>query len=503
MGRALTAGEYSVKAYHNDPEDLHEDMPYIHVGTYCDANRIDNLPIPSSNDCNGVVQIHDGETIDEDVPIQNLSYELGLDASLNYSLVKFTTDGNSSVQITYHAGVGSSAILNAFIIELAGEQVTAVWPEPAVGARDLCPADVNLSWTPGAYAVDHNVYFGPSVDDVNGSKDPCLVRYDSNTWTVPYTLEVDTTYYWRVDEVNDQNAGSPWQGAVWSFKTRNGKAYNPLPTNNFRGIKPSSLTEYSWVTSCVADNHKVYFGVDLPEYIDLFEDGFESGFDPNWVSDGWDLFDANAVKDMNLCHGPNFSARATSGGGLKTLTSAEANLADACSIQVEFFLRKVYVRDNELKLYYWDGIGWDFIMDLNSIDPCVNTWLHYSDDINVYDEYHLQTDFKIKVEANITDGGTVYIDDARIRNTWPAAAKWYKGRTVEPNYPVSPEPLTKYYWRIDTIIDGNDIQGDWWTFSTGLGGLIMWCTFDGGVIGDPFPTTYHRVYKVHRTLRLG
>ncbi|MHC4062114.1 MAG: LamG domain-containing protein [Planctomycetota bacterium] len=452
-------------------------MPYIHVGTYCDANRIDNLPIPSSNDCNGVVQIHDGETIDEDVPIQSLSYELGLDASLNYSLVKFTTDGNSSAQITYHAGVGSSAILNAFIIELAGEQVTAVWPEPAVGARDLCPADVNLSWTPGAYAVDHNVYFGPSVDDVNGSKDPCLVRYDSNTWTVPYTLEVDTTYYWRVDEVNDACDASPWKGAVWSFTTRNGKAYDPSPTNNYRGFKASDVNAYSWTTSCVADTHKVYFGVDLPEYIDLFEDGFESGFDPNWpVATGWDWFDD--------------SARATSGGGLKTLISAEANLADACSIQVEFSFRKTgEIRDNEIKLYYWDGSAWDFIEDLNSLDPN-DAWPRYSDDINVNDEYHLQTDFKIKFEANITSGGTVYIDDVRIRNTWPAAAKWYEGRRVEPNYPVSLEPLKKYYWRIDTIIDGDVVQGDHWTFSTGLGGLIMWCTFDGGVIGNDLPGTY-------------
>ncbi|MHC4185492.1 MAG: LamG-like jellyroll fold domain-containing protein [Planctomycetota bacterium] len=172
------------------------------------------------------------------------------------------------------------------------------------------------------------------------------------------------------------------------------------------------------------------------------------------------------------------------------MISAEANLADACSIQVEFSFRKTgEIRDNEIKLYYWDGSAWDFIEDLNSLDPN-DAWPRYSDDINVNDEYHLQTDFKIKFEANITSGGTVYIDDVRIRNTWPAAAKWYEGRRVEPNYPVSLEPLKKYYWRIDTIIDGDVVQGDWWTFSTGLGGLIMWCTFDGGVIDNDFPGTY-------------
>ncbi|MHC4581383.1 MAG: hypothetical protein ACYS14_07990, partial [Planctomycetota bacterium] len=29
----------------------------------------------------------------------------------------------------------------------------------------------------------------------------------------------ETTYYWRVDEVNDAHAGSPWIGNIWSFTT--------------------------------------------------------------------------------------------------------------------------------------------------------------------------------------------------------------------------------------------------------------------------------------------
>ena len=31
----------------------------------------------------------------------------------------------------------------------------------------------------------------------------------------------DTTYYWRVDEVNDTNPDSPWPGILWSFTTAN------------------------------------------------------------------------------------------------------------------------------------------------------------------------------------------------------------------------------------------------------------------------------------------
>jgi hypothetical protein len=511
MGGMLEAGEYSVTAYHNDPETVRANMEFIHVGTFCDANKLDNLPPPHSNDCNGVVQIHDGETIDQDVPIQSLSYAEGIDNDLNPSLVKFTTDGNSAVLIKYHAGHGSSAVLNAFIVEIALEPVMALWPDPPVDTEDVNLCGLQLSWVPGIEAGDvnaHEIYLGTDAQLVTDANidEPCGVLVaiqdkDANSYPEVggLSLVVDTDYYWRVDEVNEP-CDTRWKGAIWSFKTATGQASEPSPEDNHRGFKASEVNEYSWKPSCGADTHKVYFGVDLPEHIDLFEDGFESegGFDPNWVSVGWELFDANAQtpKDMNLCHGPNVSARAT-GAGTKTLTTAEVNLADACSINVSFYLRKVHIRDNELKLYYWDGGEWDFIKDLNTVDPCVNTWLHYSDDINVFDEYHLQTDFKIKVDANITDGGTVYIDDARIRNTWPAAAKWYIGRQDSNSQPVSLEPLTKYYWRIDTVMDdgnqveiGDVVQGEWWTFSTGLGGLIMWCTFDDGIIGDPFPTTY-------------
>jgi len=34
-------------------------------------------------------------------------------------------------------------------------------------------------------------------------------------------LEWDTTYYWRIDEVNNTNPDSPWIGPVWSFTTAN------------------------------------------------------------------------------------------------------------------------------------------------------------------------------------------------------------------------------------------------------------------------------------------
>jgi hypothetical protein len=46
---------------------------------------------------------------------------------------------------------------------------------------------------------------------------------DSNNWDTsnydPCGLAIRTTYYWRIDEVNNTHADSPWKGHVWSFTT--------------------------------------------------------------------------------------------------------------------------------------------------------------------------------------------------------------------------------------------------------------------------------------------
>ncbi|MHC4499276.1 MAG: hypothetical protein ACYS21_09220, partial [Planctomycetota bacterium] len=225
-GDGLAAGEYVVEAAHNDAENTRPDMPYIHVGTYCDANKVGNIDAPNSLDCNGVYQIHDEETFDVNVPIQNLAGVGGVDDNLVWSVVKFYTDG-APVLITYVCGDESMAVINAFIIDMPGLQENAWEPEPERDATDLCPADVNFYWTPGIYADDHNVYFGTSMNDVNESAIAYTEHVAANSWTAP-ELKVDTTYYWRVETVNDVCAPYSWPGTIWSFSTHDGLADDPL-----------------------------------------------------------------------------------------------------------------------------------------------------------------------------------------------------------------------------------------------------------------------------------
>lgn len=102
-----------------------------------------------------------------------------------------------------------------------GTPAYATLPNPADGAVDV-PRDVTLSWNAGPYATVHDVYFGTVFDDVNvatrGNPLGVLVSQGqtATTYAPAGLLELDQTYYWRVDEVNATN-GTIVQGGVWRF----------------------------------------------------------------------------------------------------------------------------------------------------------------------------------------------------------------------------------------------------------------------------------------------
>jgi hypothetical protein len=79
-----------------------------------------------------------------------------------------------------------------------------------------------LEWTSGDHAVQHDVYFGTDAAAVAAADTSTTGLYQGRQTTTsfsPAKLDWNTTYYWRVDEVNDLHPDSPWQGSVWSFTT--------------------------------------------------------------------------------------------------------------------------------------------------------------------------------------------------------------------------------------------------------------------------------------------
>jgi hypothetical protein len=94
-------------------------------------------------------------------------------------------------------------------------------PIPANEESDVS-RDVVLNWTPGPFAASHNVYLGTNFDDVSNAdaSSPLLVSpaQAANSYD-PGRLDFNTTYYWRVDEVNAPPDSTVFKGSIWNFTT--------------------------------------------------------------------------------------------------------------------------------------------------------------------------------------------------------------------------------------------------------------------------------------------
>ncbi len=143
-------------------------------------------------------------------------------------------------------------------------------PDPLDGAvlRDTW---ASLSWSAGTYAESHDVYFGDNFNDVNdGTGDTFRGNQELKTtfyiagfpgYAYPDGLVNGTTYYWRIDEVNDLHADSPLKGDVWSFRIAPKTAYEPVPSNGSKFIDTENLI-LSWTVGFNAKLHTIYFGDD-------------------------------------------------------------------------------------------------------------------------------------------------------------------------------------------------------------------------------------------------
>ncbi len=91
-------------------------------------------------------------------------------------------------------------------------------PYPATGATNV-DHDITLEWIAGKEADEHQVYFSTNRQAVIDGAG--LITTINQTSYGPLSLNRGTTYYWRIDEVNQTQAYSTWPGNIWSFSTDN------------------------------------------------------------------------------------------------------------------------------------------------------------------------------------------------------------------------------------------------------------------------------------------
>ncbi len=127
-------------------------------------------------------------------------------------------DGSFSIKSENADYGGKGYAMIAFKLE-EYSLTSAADPSPADEATDV-PRDVVLSWTPGMFAPainGHKVYFSENFNDVNDGIGG--IAQSAESYTPAQRLDLATTYYWRVDEVNGPPDYTVYEGEVWSFTT--------------------------------------------------------------------------------------------------------------------------------------------------------------------------------------------------------------------------------------------------------------------------------------------
>jgi hypothetical protein len=154
-----------------------------------------------------------------------------------------------------------------------GSNPLARGPNPKNGSL-IEQTTVMLTWKPGDFADVHNVYFGDDADAVTAAtpEDADIFAGTLSTEILVVGMGADTltpgeTYYWRVDEVNDANAASPWKGNVWSFEIKPLTAFQPFPADGATNVLLDQ--DLTWEAGIGTIFHQVAFGTSFEEVRDI------------------------------------------------------------------------------------------------------------------------------------------------------------------------------------------------------------------------------------------
>jgi hypothetical protein len=373
----------------------------------------------------------------------------------------------------------------------AGEVWTFTTAPPPNQATDPSPADKangigefpDLSWTPGAHTTSHDVYFGPnSPGAFQGNQTGKTFR--------PSDLEPNTTYYWRIDEVNPFGTTT---GQIWTFTTVSepfGPATNPHPRDGAVDIAYGSTLR--WQAGFDATSHDVYFG---PNSTPEFQGNQTSTtFRPTNRRPGttyfWRIDEINPrgttegeIWSFTTADGPRPASSpdpcdgAVGIGHTPTLSWKEGS--DASSNDVYFGTTSpgTFQGNQRSETFSPGGLSpaTTYFWRIDSVNPWGTTtgdvWTFTTGD----------TPPGPASNPDPCDGAVDVYVGSYILLQWEAGSDAvshdvYFGTTNPPTFqvnksftkywPSKPQPGTKYYWRIDEVSPFGTTTGEVWSFTT-------------------------------------
>ncbi|KPK37899.1 MAG: hypothetical protein AMJ65_13590 [Phycisphaerae bacterium SG8_4] len=195
---------------------------------------------------------------------------IDLVAGQTYSLVmEFYENGGGAVaELRWSSPSTSKQLIPSAALSYL---VSANGPRPASGTIGVKHVS-DLAWSPGEFAASHEVYFGTDADAVANATKASAEYIGSKALgdesLDPGMLSWDTTYYWRVDEVNATNPDSPWVGNVWTFNTGDFLVVDDFEAyNDIDPPDPASHRIFdNWIDGFGTTTNGALVGNDLPPY---------------------------------------------------------------------------------------------------------------------------------------------------------------------------------------------------------------------------------------------
>ncbi|MFC1764516.1 hypothetical protein ACFL6U_20920 [Planctomycetota bacterium] len=422
----------------------------------------------------------------------------------NIPFTEATNDPLTGMLVSIPAGPGQGDRVNVSEIWWDGDQgiedpTTATKPVPTDEDDDVA-RDVVLSWRAAALAEAHDVYFGEDEDDVTNAtvNDPrgVLVRpaHDTNTYAPETLLELGKTYYWRVDEVNNEHADSPFVGWVWSFEVE--PVAIVLTQENMVEVTASSSL-YNWIPSNTINGsgldpnggHDVVASTMWAGTLDDGDVSIEYAFDHTYKMYDMRVWNHNTTKEVDDGFGMKDVVVSTSTDGVEWTPVENVNLFNQASGEPDYQANTIVdfngVLANRVRITCSDNWGdkYNYVglsqvafgtlpvyarlpqppsgdVDVNPSPTVLLSWRPGR--TAAQHMLYLSTD-----EQAVIDGTaqSLILDDAE-----------YPALNLDVN--------AVYYWRVDEVNEAEVWPGEVWNFSTVE--MIQIDDFEGYNNNSPF-----------------
>lgn len=321
---------------------------------------------------------------------------------------------------------------------------------------------IALHWYPGGYAESHDVYFGTS------NPPPFIKNQPGNSYTPDEPLDYETTYYWRVDALNEAGKN---EGEVISFTTREKDASGIIVISDC-----DSQNGWGGTNNPALNSSQQKQGAGCLQASGSGTNDFQRTFDPPFNT-GVSEADAQLVFWYYISNVSNFdnSNQVEIGSAGKNDEDEYNWQLDASTLNNGWNLMRLDFSDaNKMGSPNLRMINWFRLYRRKT-----GTVTSRIDNIRIIDK-SVNIPFPGKAEGPVPDNNSTNVATSPALS-WTSSelAEFhlvYFGTTNPPKFigeqpgstyrPSGLDSATTYYWRIDEVNMTDVTEGDVWNFTT-------------------------------------